>query len=64
MGKCEIVLSQSISSLFSAFTNKAERNCHFSAPGRKYMTHRQALQGFPDTSQVSLHKNKEINLPV
>jgi hypothetical protein len=27
------------------------------------MTHRQALQGFPDTSQVSLHKNNKINLP-
>jgi hypothetical protein len=27
------------------------------------MTHRQALQGFPDTSQASLHKNKKINKP-
>jgi hypothetical protein len=26
------------------------------------MTHRQALQDFPDASQVSLHKNK-ISLP-
>jgi hypothetical protein len=26
------------------------------------MTHRQVPQGFPDTSQVSLHKNNEINL--
>jgi hypothetical protein len=25
------------------------------------MTHRQALQDFPDTSQVSLHKNDKIN---
>jgi hypothetical protein len=30
----------------------------FPAPGRNCMTHRQALQDFPDTSQVSLHKNK------
>jgi hypothetical protein len=27
------------------------------------MTHRQALQGFPDTSQISLKKNNKINLP-
>jgi hypothetical protein len=27
------------------------------------MTH-QALQGFPNTSQVSLHKDNEINLPL
>jgi hypothetical protein len=27
------------------------------------MTHRQALQDFPNTSQVSLHKNNKINLP-
>jgi hypothetical protein len=27
------------------------------------MTHRQALQGFPDTSQVSLHENNKIVLP-
>jgi hypothetical protein len=27
------------------------------------MTHRQALQDFPDTSQVSLHKNNKIDLP-
>jgi hypothetical protein len=25
------------------------------------MTHRQALQDFPDTSQVSLHKNNKID---
>jgi hypothetical protein len=28
------------------------------------MTHRQALQGFLDTSQVSLHKNNKIDLPI
>jgi hypothetical protein len=27
------------------------------------MIHRQVLQRFPDTSQVSLHKNHKINLP-
>jgi hypothetical protein len=48
--------------LYSVFTDKPERTCHFPAPGRNCMTHRQALQDFPDTSQVSLHKNK-INLP-
>jgi hypothetical protein len=26
------------------------------------MTHRQALQGFPDMNQVSLHINNKINL--
>jgi hypothetical protein len=39
-------------SLYTANTDKVERNCHFLAPGWNYMTHRQALQGFPDTSQV------------
>jgi hypothetical protein len=48
---------------YSAFTNKAEINCHFPAPGWNCLTHRQALQGFSDTSQVSLHKNNKINLP-
>jgi hypothetical protein len=27
-------------------------------------THRQALKDFPDTSQVWLHKNNKINLPM
>jgi hypothetical protein len=48
--------------LLPAFTDQVERNCHFPAPGWNCMTHRQALQGFPDTSQVSLHKNNKINL--
>jgi hypothetical protein len=30
----------------------------------QYMTHREALQYFPDTIQVSLHKNNKINLPL
>jgi hypothetical protein len=48
---------------YSAFTDKVERNCHFPAPGWNCMTHRQALQCFPYTSQVSLHRNK-INLSI
>jgi hypothetical protein len=48
---------------YSAFTDKVERNCHFSGPAWNCMSHRHALQGFPDTSQVSLHKKKKINFP-
>jgi hypothetical protein len=44
-------------------TYKVESNCHFPVPGWNCMAHRQALQGFPDTSQVSLHKNNKINFP-
>jgi hypothetical protein len=44
--------------IYSAFTDKVERNCHFPAPGWNCMTHRQALQGFSDTSQVSPQKKK------
>jgi hypothetical protein len=47
----------------SAFADKVERNCHFPAPDWNFMTHRLALQGFADTSRVSLHKNNKINLP-
>jgi hypothetical protein len=47
----------------SASTDKVKHNCHFPAPGRNCMTHRQALQDFPDTSQVSLHKNDKVNFP-
>jgi hypothetical protein len=47
-----------IFAICSAFTDKPERNCHFPAPGRNCMTHRQALHDFPDTSQVSLHKKQ------
>jgi hypothetical protein len=46
---------------YSAFTDEPEHNCHFPAPGKKCMTNRQALQDFPDTSQISLHKNNKIN---
>jgi hypothetical protein len=48
---------------YSAFSDKVESNCHFPAPGWNCMTHRQALQGFPDTSQVSLHFYNKINFP-
>jgi hypothetical protein len=41
--------------LYSEFTYIPERNCHFPVPGRNCMTHRQALQDFLDTSQVSFH---------
>jgi hypothetical protein len=51
-------------SFYSAFTDKPERNCHFPAPGGHCMIHRQALQDFPDTTQVSLYKNNKINLPI
>jgi hypothetical protein len=47
----------------SAFTDKPEHNCHFPAPVRNCMTDRQALQDFPDTSQVSFHENNKINSP-
>jgi hypothetical protein len=50
--------------MYSAFTDKVERNCHFPAPGWNCKTHCQALQGFLDTSQVSLHKNNKINSPL
>jgi hypothetical protein len=43
---------------------KSECNCHVPAPGRNCITHRQALQYFPDTSQVSHYRNNKINLPV
>jgi hypothetical protein len=45
---------------YSLFSDKLERNNHFPARGRNCMTHRQALQNFSDTSQVSLHKNNKI----
>jgi hypothetical protein len=44
-------VSQSV--LISKFNDTPERNCHFPATVWNCMTHRQALQGFPDTSQVS-----------
>jgi hypothetical protein len=47
--------------MYSAFTDNVERNCHFPPPGWYCMTYLQALQGFPDTSQVSLLKNNKTN---
>jgi hypothetical protein len=50
--------------IYSAFTDKVERNCHLPASGWNCMTLHQALQGFPDTSQVSVRKNNKIKSPV
>jgi hypothetical protein len=38
--------------IFSASTDKVERNCHSPARGCNCVTRRQPLHGFPDTSQV------------
>jgi hypothetical protein len=43
------------------FTDKVEGNCHFPAARWNFVTRHQALQGFPDTSQLSLRKNNKIN---
>jgi hypothetical protein len=48
---------------YSAFTDKPERSYHFLAPGRKCTTHHQALEDFPDTSQVSLYTKSKISSP-
>jgi len=58
---CQIYIFINHYTIYSAFTAKPERNCHFPAPGRSCMTHSQALQGFPEASQTYLHKNN-INL--
>jgi hypothetical protein len=47
-------------SLYSAFTVKVKRNCHFLASGWNCMTQRQSVQGFLDGSQVSFHRNSEM----
>jgi hypothetical protein len=49
--------------IYSAFFEKPESNWHFLVPGRYCMTHRQALQDFPDTIKVLLYENNKINLP-
>jgi hypothetical protein len=46
----------------SALTDKATCNLHFWSPIWNCMTHCQALKGFPNTSQVSVDKNKKISL--
>jgi hypothetical protein len=48
--------------LFSAWDDELQRCSHLPALGRSYMAQRQAVQNFPDASQVSLHKNNKINL--
>jgi hypothetical protein len=53
---------QQLSTVRSLIT--VERNCHFTVPGWNCMTHSQALQRFPHMSQVSLHKNNKIDLPM
>jgi hypothetical protein len=51
-----LIMRVKVFGLYSAFTDKVERNCHFPAPGWNRVTRRQALQCFLDTSQVFLHK--------
>jgi hypothetical protein len=46
------------------FTDEVECNRHFLALGWNCITHYQVLQGFPDTSQVLLHKNNKISKPI
>jgi hypothetical protein len=46
------------------YDDKLQRSCHLPAPGRNYMTHRQALQYFPDKSHESLDKNNKLILPI
>lgn len=48
---------------FTAFADKVKRNCYFLVPGLNFVTHRQALQGFLDTIQVSLYRINKINSP-
>jgi hypothetical protein len=48
-------ITRLLSSYYSTSADKSERNCHFPAPGRNCMTHRQVLRDIPDTSRVSLH---------
>jgi hypothetical protein len=48
----------------TAFTDKSERNCHLPTPDKNSMTDHEVLQDFPDTSQVSLHKNNIVNLQI
>jgi hypothetical protein len=52
------------SHIYSASTGMVTHNSHILAPGRNCMTRHQALQDFPDMSQVLLYKNNKINLPI
>jgi hypothetical protein len=47
--------------LYTASSCILSRNCHFPPAGRCCMTHRQALQDFSASSQISLPKNNEID---
>jgi hypothetical protein len=46
----------------SAYNAREERCSDLQPPGRNCMTHRQAQQDIPHTSQVLLHKNKKNQL--
>jgi hypothetical protein len=48
--------------IYIVFTENFECNCHCRAPSCNCMTHCHATEGFPDMSQISLHKSNEINL--
>jgi hypothetical protein len=47
--------------IYAALTDKFERKCHLPSPGWNCMTHRQALEGFVDASQILVYKNNKIN---
>jgi hypothetical protein len=59
---CVVLVAVSRSPLCSASSCTLRRNYHFPAPGGNCMTYLQALHDFPNTSQISLHKNNNINL--
>jgi hypothetical protein len=46
------------------FADQVDSNCHFPFSGWNYMTHHKALQYFPDATRISLHKDRELNLPI
>jgi hypothetical protein len=47
----------------NAVTDKVQRKCQFQIPGWNRVIHRQVLQDFRDTSQVSLRKIYKNNFP-
>jgi hypothetical protein len=49
---------------YGAFTDKAVRICHFPSPGWNCMTHRQAVQIFPEKRTGSPYKNHKLTLPM
>jgi hypothetical protein len=50
--------------MYSASIDEGKDNCHFAAAGRNLMTHSQAMQDYPDTSDVSLLKNNKLKCTV